>query len=31
MFNASRLGLMKKGAFIVNTARGGIIDEPCPL
>jgi D-3-phosphoglycerate dehydrogenase len=28
MFNASRLGLMKKGAFIVNTARGGIIDEP---
>jgi D-3-phosphoglycerate dehydrogenase len=28
MFNAARLGLMKKGAFIVNTARGGIIDEP---
>jgi D-3-phosphoglycerate dehydrogenase len=27
MFNATRLGLMKKGAFIVNTARGGIIDE----
>jgi D-3-phosphoglycerate dehydrogenase len=28
LFNATRLGLMKKGAFIVNTARGGIIDEP---
>ena len=28
MFNATRLGLMKQGAFIVNTARGGIIDEP---
>jgi D-3-phosphoglycerate dehydrogenase len=28
MFNAARLGLMKQGAFIVNTARGGIIDEP---
>ena len=28
MFNATRLGLMKRGAFIVNTARGGIIDEP---
>ena len=27
MFNAVRLGLMKKGAYIVNTARGGIIDE----
>jgi D-3-phosphoglycerate dehydrogenase / 2-oxoglutarate reductase len=28
MFNATRFGLMKKGGFIVNTARGGIIDEP---
>ncbi len=28
MFNAARLGKMKKGAFIVNTARGGIINEP---
>jgi D-3-phosphoglycerate dehydrogenase len=28
LFNASRLGRMKTGAFIVNTARGGIIDEP---
>jgi D-3-phosphoglycerate dehydrogenase len=28
MFNAARLGLMKNGAYIVNTARGGIIDEP---
>jgi D-3-phosphoglycerate dehydrogenase / 2-oxoglutarate reductase len=28
MFNTERLGRMKQGAFIVNTARGGIIDEP---
>jgi D-3-phosphoglycerate dehydrogenase / 2-oxoglutarate reductase len=28
LFNAARLSRMKKGAFIVNTARGGIIDEP---
>ena len=28
LFNVARIGLMKKGAFIVNTARGGIIDEP---
>lgn len=28
LINAARLGRMKKGAFIVNTARGGIIDEP---
>jgi D-3-phosphoglycerate dehydrogenase len=27
MFNVTRLGLMKQGALIVNTARGGIIDE----
>jgi D-3-phosphoglycerate dehydrogenase len=27
MFNAKTLGLMKPDAFIVNTARGGIIDE----
>ncbi len=27
LFDATRLRLMKKGAFIVNTARGGIIDE----
>jgi D-3-phosphoglycerate dehydrogenase len=27
MFDAKRLKLMKKGALIVNTARGGIIDE----
>ncbi|HVZ09540.1 hydroxyacid dehydrogenase [Rhodopila sp.] len=27
MFDARRFGLMKKGAFIVNTARGGIINE----
>jgi D-3-phosphoglycerate dehydrogenase len=28
LFNTARLGRMKGGAFIVNTARGGIIDEP---
>lgn len=28
MFNAARFAKMKKGAFIVNTARGGIINEP---
>ncbi|MBV8119380.1 MAG: hydroxyacid dehydrogenase [Alphaproteobacteria bacterium] len=28
MFDAARLGRMKRTAFVVNTARGGIIDEP---
>ncbi|PIR20428.1 MAG: 3-phosphoglycerate dehydrogenase [Deltaproteobacteria bacterium CG11_big_fil_rev_8_21_14_0_20_47_16] len=27
LFNADRLGKMKKGARIINTARGGLIDE----
>lgn len=28
LINAARLACMKKTAFLVNTARGGIIDEP---
>src|SRR5579864_5623640 len=28
LFNAARLARMKRSAYIVNTARGGIIDEP---
>ncbi|MBN8930234.1 MAG: 3-phosphoglycerate dehydrogenase [Rhodospirillales bacterium 69-11] len=28
LFDAARIAKMKRGAFIVNTARGGIIDEP---
>lgn len=28
LIGAARLALMKPGAFLVNTARGGIIDEP---
>ncbi len=27
LFNAARIGHMKKTAFLVNTARGGIVDE----
>ncbi len=27
LFNAARIGKMKRTAFIVNTARGGIVDE----
>ncbi len=28
MFNAERIAAMKPGAILINTARGGIIDEP---
>lgn len=28
MFNAARIAKMKPNAFIINTARGGLIDEP---
>ncbi len=28
LINAARLARMKKSAFLINTARGGIIDEP---
>src|SRR5215471_578784 len=27
MFNAARIGLMKPAAYLINTARGGIVDE----
>ena len=27
LFNAERLGMMKRGSVLINTARGGIVDE----
>ncbi len=31
LFNAERLGKMKKGSFLLNCARGGIVDERAAL
>ena len=28
LMNAERLGMMKKTAFLINTARGDVVDEP---
>ena len=28
LFDATRLAAMKRGAYLINTARGGVIDEP---
>ena len=31
MFNTDAFNKMKKGAFFINTARGGVVDEPALL
>ena len=31
MLDARRIGLMKKGSYLINTARGSLVDEPAMI